>query len=448
MNRMKRRTLLAGTAAFAAAPLVRPAGAQAAKTKIVWWHAMTGRLGDQVNQIVVGFNGAQSTVEVEAIYKGGYADLMTATIAAFRAGEAPHLAQIFEVGTETMIAAGKATKEVWQLVKETGIHIDPKSYIPAVRGYYSLPDGRMASMPFNSSTAIMWLNTDAFHKAGLDPSKPPATWDEVTAAAQAIKAKNAAEIPMNTSWFSWIMIEQYSAIHNIPFATKANGFEGVDAVLQINTKPHVAIIDRLLTMAKDGTFKYGGRDNAPDPVFLAGQSGITFNSSAYRGDLVKSAKFAFAPALLPYDPNVTKEPINSIIGGASLWPMTTPKRTAAEYKAVAEFLQFIGKPEIDATWAENTGYVPVTLAGADEMQKQGWFTKNPGTDLPIQQLTRGKVTDNSRGIRLGRLPEIRNIISEEFEKALQGGVTAQQVMDNAAERGNQVLRQFQKAVKA
>ncbi len=448
MNRMKRRTLLAGTAAFAAAPLVRPAGAQASKTKIVWWHAMTGRLGDQVNQIVVGFNGAQSTVEVEAIYKGGYADLMTATIAAFRAGEAPHLAQIFEVGTETMIAAGKATKEVWQLVKETGIHIDPKSYIPAVRGYYSLPDGRMASMPFNSSTAIMWLNTDAFHKAGLDPSKPPATWDDVTAAAQAIKAKNAAEIPMNTSWFSWIMIEQYSAIHNIPFATKANGFEGLDAVLQINTKPHVAIIDRLLTMAKDGTFKYGGRDNAPDPVFLAGQSGITFNSSAYRGDLVKSAKFAFAPALLPYDPNVTKDPINSIIGGASLWPMTTPKRTAAEYKAVAEFLQFIGKPEIDATWAENTGYVPVTLAGADEMQKQGWFTKNPGTDLPIRQLTRGKVTDNSRGIRLGRLPEIRNIISEEFEKALQGGVTAQQAMDNAAERGNQVLRQFQKAVKA
>ena len=182
---------------------------------------------------------------------------------------------------------------------------------------------------------------------------------------------------MNTSWFSWIMIQQYSAIHNIPFATKANGFEGVDAVLQINTKPHVAIIERLLTMAKDGTFKYGGRDNAPDPVFLAGQSGITFNSSAYRGDLVKSAKFAFAPALLPYDPNVTKEPINSIIGGASLWPMTTPKRTAAEYKAVAEFLQFIGKPAIDATWAENTGYVPVTLAGADEMQKQGWFTKNP-----------------------------------------------------------------------
>jgi sn-glycerol 3-phosphate transport system substrate-binding protein len=361
-----------------------------------------------------------------------------------------------------MIAAGRATKEIWELAKETGVAIDPKAYIPAVRAYYSLPDGRMASMPFNSSTAMMWYNKDAFQAAGLDPEKPPATWEGVTAAAKTIKAKIDAdkdkpedkralgkvEIPVNSSWFPWIMVEQYGAIHNIPYATKENGFEGLDAVLQINSKPHVAIIDRILKMAKDGTFKYGGRDNAPDPIFLAGQSAITFNSSAYRGALMQGAKFAFAQALLPYDPSITKQPINSIIGGASLWPMTAPNRTADDYKALVEFLRYIAKPDVDATWAENTGYVPVTLAGAALMQQQGWFEKNPGTDLPIKQLTRGKVTPNSRGIRLGRLPEIRNIISEEFEKALQGGMTAQQVMDNAVERGNQVLRQFQRSVRA
>ena len=448
---MHRRSLLAGTAALAAVPFARAAHAQTnpgGATKLVFWHAMTGPLGDQVMKIVSGFNASQSAVQVEAIYKGGYADLMTATIAAFRAGQAPNLVQIFEVGTENMIAAGRATKEIWELVKETGVPIDPKAYIPAVRGYYSLPDGRMASMPFNSSTAMMWYSKDAFQKAGLDPAKPPATWEEVTAAAETIKTKNAAEIPMNSSWFTWIMVEQYGAIHNIPFATKENGFEGLDAVLQINSKPHVAIIERMLAMAKDGTFKYGGRDNEPDPIFLAGQSAITFNSSAYRGALLKGAKFAFAQALLPYDPTIIKQPINSIIGGASLWPMTAPHRTAADYKALAEFLRYIAKPEVDATWAENTGYVPVTLAGAALMQQQGWFEKNPGTDLPIKQLTRGKVTPNSRGIRLGRLPEIRNIISEEFEKALQGGMSAQQVMDNSVERGNQVLRQFQKSVRA
>lgn len=445
---MKRRTLLAGSAALAAAPLIPAARAQAAKTKIVWWHAMTGPLGDALNAVASGFNASQNDVEVEAIYKGGYADVMNATIAASRAGQPPNLVQIFEVGTENMIAAKKAVMEIWELSKQTGVQIDPNAYIPAVKGYYSLPDGRMASMPFNSSTAVMWINKDAFQKAGLDPEKPPATWEDVTKAAETIKSKNAADIPMNASWFTWVTVEQYSAIHNIPFATKENGFAGVDAELQINSKPHVAIIDRMLQMAKDGTFKYGGRDNAPDPVFLAGQSAISFNSSAYRGSLVKGAKFAFADAFLPYDPSIIKQPINSIIGGASLWAMTAPNRTAAEYKGLALFLKYIGQSKVDSTWAEATGYVPVTLAGAKEMQTSGFFDKTPGTQLPVQQLERGHVTANSRGIRLGRLPEIRNIISEEFEKALQGGMTAQQVMDNAAERGNTVLKQFARSVKA
>ena len=157
---------------------------------------MTAALGEQVNHLVDAFNQSQDAVEVQAIYKGGYADVLTATIAAFRAGQAPHLAQIFEVGTGSMLAAGKATKQVWELIKETGVAIDPKAYIPAVRGYYSLADGRMASMPFNSSTAVMWYSKDAFRKAGLDPEKPPATWEAVREGGAGDQGqKDAAEIP-------------------------------------------------------------------------------------------------------------------------------------------------------------------------------------------------------------------------------------------------------------
>ncbi len=201
-------------------------------------------------------------------------------------------------------------------------------------------------------------------------------------------------------------------------------------------------------MAKEGTFKYTGRDSAPDPIFLAGKSAIQFNSSGERGDLVKSAKFDWAPALLPYDPDIIKSPINSIIGGASIWAMTAPNRTAADYKATGQFLAFLAKPENVAGWAEATGYVPVTVPGKELMQKQGFFQKNPGSELPIQQLQRGEVTANSRGIRLGRLPEIRNIIYEEFEKAIQGQQDGKAAMDNAVSRGNAVLRQFQRSMKA
>jgi sn-glycerol 3-phosphate transport system substrate-binding protein len=440
---MKRRTLLATPIALAAA---RARAAE--KTKIIWWHAMTAALAEQVKHITDGFNASQDAVEIEPVYKGGYGDVLTATIAASRAGQAPHLAQIFEVGTGTMLAAGKAVKPVWQLAKETGLPIDPKTYIPAVRGYYSLSDGRMASMPFNSSTAVTWYNKDAFRKAGLDPDKAPATWQEIVSAAATVKAKEAAPVPMTSSWPVWVHLEQYSALHNLPYATKADGFDGLDTQLVFNSKDHVKHIDRLLTMAKAGTFKYAGRDTAGDPLIVSGEAAISFGSAGLRGDMVKSAKHQWAEAYLPYDPEIIKTPLNSIIGGASLWTMTAPDRTEAEYKAVAEFLKYLGKPEVDSTWSQNTGYVPVSFAGYEALKQQGFYTKNVGADIPVEQLARGTMTPNTKGLRLGRLSEIRNIIQEELEKALQGGQTAQQALDVAVVRGNKVLKEFAKAAKA
>jgi sn-glycerol 3-phosphate transport system substrate-binding protein len=236
-------------------------------------------------------------------------------------------------------------------------------------------------------------------------------------------------------------------MHDLVYATKANGFEGLDTELKVNTPPFVKQMQRLLDMSKDGLFKYAGRGNAADPVFPSGEAAISFNSSAARAAIARDAKFRWAAALLPIDPELTKAPHNSIIGGASLWTMTAPKRTAAEYKAVAEFLKFIGRPDNDAVWHQNTGYVPVTLAGYELSKKQGYYEKNPGADLAIIQLTRGELTPNSRGFRLGRMAELRNIFCEELEKALQGQQGAQAALDSVVSRGNRVLREFEKATK-
>ncbi|HVZ10655.1 sn-glycerol-3-phosphate ABC transporter substrate-binding protein UgpB [Rhodopila sp.] len=449
---MKRRSLL--VTPFALAPLAWTGrSAQAddkpadGRTKIVWWHAMTAAMADEVNRIASGFNASRNDIVIEAVYKGGYPETLTATIAASRAGQAPHVVQVFEVGTGTMLAAGKAVKQVWELAGETGAAVDPKAFIPAVAGYYSLPDGRLASMPFNSSTAVMWYNKDAFRKAGLDPDHPPATWQAVRTAADAIKAKNAASIPMTTSWPTWIQLEQYSALHDLPFASKENGFGGLDAQLVFNNKAQVKHIQRLLDMAKDGTFKYSGRDTAGDPLIVSGEAAISFGSSSMRGNLVKSARHQWGEAFLPYDPDIIAKPENAIIGGASLWVMTAPGRTPAEYKAVAAFLQYLAKPENDALWAKNTGYVPVTLGGYQVLKQQRYYDQAVGADIPVEQLARGTLTPNTRGLRLGRLPEIRNIIQEELEKALQGGQTAQQAMDNAVARSDKVLKDFARTVK-
>ncbi len=357
---MKRRTLLAATAVTPFG-LVDRASSQSGKIQVVWWHAMTGANAEEINRLARAFNESQAEAEVQPIFKGGYADTLTAAIAAWRADQAPHLVQIFEVGTGSMLAAGPATKQVWQLTKETSVHLDPAVYIPGVRGYYSLPDGRLASRPFNSSTSVMWYNKDAFAAAGLDPDKAPSTWSEVIAGLQAIKAKigtpamGAVKSPMTSSWMIWVQLEQYSAIHDLPYASKANGFEGLDAELKFNGPHQVRQWDRLLDMAKQGLCEYGGRDTVPDALFYSGQAAIGFGSSAGRGDIVRNAKFKWAEALLPIDPEVNAHPINSIIGGASLWTMTTKQRTAAEYKAVAQFLKFIATPEQDEHFHQTTG---------------------------------------------------------------------------------------------
>jgi sn-glycerol 3-phosphate transport system substrate-binding protein len=370
---------------------------------------------------------------------------MVAAIAAFRAGNAPHVVQMFEVGTATMMAARGAVKPVHELMREAGVPFDPNAYLPAVRGYYSLPDGRMMSMPFNSSTAIMWYSKEAFRKAGLNPAKPPHTWPELREAARKIKASNAAPCAFTTAWPTWTQFEQFSALHDVPFATKANGMGGLDGELRINSPLHVRHVQTLVDMQKEGTFKYGGRDAAGDALFPSGECAIIHASSGLRARIMREAKFEWGAAMLPYWPGTPGAPRNSIIGGASFWVMTAPTRKPEEYKAVAELFRFIGQPEIVARWHTETGFLPITFAGFERVKAAGYYEKNPGADIPFLQLTRSQPGENSRGLRLGNLPEIRNIIQEEVEKALQGHQAVQQALDSAVQRGNVVLRNFERA---
>jgi sn-glycerol 3-phosphate transport system substrate-binding protein len=438
---MKRRTLIASAAATATATL--PAAARAAApVTLNFWHAMSGQLGDVLTGIVNAFNASQSAYTVQAAYKGAYPDTMTATIAAYRAGNAPHIAQIFDVGTATMLSAGPAVLDTYKLAAQTGVAIDQENYIPAIKNYYALNNGQMGALPFNSSTVVMWINQDAFEKAGLDPTKPPATWPEVIAAARAIKEKDAAPIPMMTSWPTWTHFEQFAAIHSVEYATLNDGYAGNDPKLNIDAPPFAANLQRLLDAEKDGIFKYIGRDGAPSPTFYAGQAGITFDSSGIRGQLKKTATFKYAAAPLPYDPKIVAAPHNSIIGGAALYALTAPHRTADEYKGVATFFAYLGSAAVDSGWSKATGYVPVTQAGLSTIKASGFYDQNPGADVAINQLNRPNGTVYTKGIRLKGMPQIRVIIEAAWEGAIQSGAEATDVLAEAKVKGNAVIASF------
>ena len=269
---MNRRTLLASAAALAA-PLAAPMSsgqAQTGRVRIVFWHAMPGVPNDEVNGLCADFNASQAATEIVPVFKGSYAETMSAAITAWRANQAPHLVQVLEAGTASMLAGGPAVKQTWELIQDSGVAIDPEAYIAAVRGTYSLPDGRLASMPFNASTGVMWINLDAFKKAGLDTTLLPRTWADLAAAAQILKTKAPTSIPITTAWFAWLQMEQYAALHDLPFATKANGFEGLDTELLVNSPPFVKHLTRLVDLQKHGAFRYAGRDDGrPAPAASA-----------------------------------------------------------------------------------------------------------------------------------------------------------------------------------
>jgi sn-glycerol 3-phosphate transport system substrate-binding protein len=430
--------------AAAAAVLAAIAGpALAEPVELQWWHAMTAINLERVNKLAADFNALQTDYKVTPVYKGSYPETMTAAIAAFRGGNPPHIVQVVEVGTATMMAAKGAVKPVYQLMADAGEPFDAQSYLPAVTGYYSTADGKMLSLPFNSSTAIVYWNKDAFQKAGLDPEKPPKTWPETFAVAKKLKAggANCAVVP---AWISWTQIEQFNPWHNLPLATKANGLDGPDAELVFNTPAMAKHVAALAEAIKDKSFDYGGRLSEAEGRFISGDCAMIQTSSGFYGNVKTNAKFAFGMTELPYYPDIAGAPQNSIIGGASLWVMGG--RKSEEYKGIARFFSYLSRTDVQRENHEVTGYLPITKAAYEATKASGFYEKNPGREIPLLQLAGKSPTENSRGLRLGNLVQIRDVIAEDLEGVFAGKSEPKAALDDAVARGNALLRQFQKNI--
>lgn len=426
--------------AFAAATnLAMPAQAQ---TEIQWWHAFTGRLGELLDAQVAQFNASQSDYRVVASHKGNYSEALNAGIAAFRAGEQPHILQVFEVGTATMMAAKGAIKPVYEVMGESGLPFDPAAYIPSVTGYYTDPAGNMLSFPYNASTPVMYVNRDKLTEAGIDPDTDLSTWEAVGPVLDKLKEAGVS-CPFTTAWQSWVHLESFSAYHDVPFATNSNGFEGLDTELLFNGPLQIAHIDQMGKWAQEGKFIYAGRRNESGANFRGGECAIFTESSAGYAGVKAEAKFAWDIRPLPHWASVEAAPQNTIIGGASLWVMAG--KPAEDYKGVAAFLGFMSSPEVQAQWHQDTGYLPATTAAAELTEAQGFYAANPGTEIAGQQMTAKPPTANSKGLRLGSFDQIRTIIDEELEAVWLGQKDAAAALGTAVERGNELLRRFEAA---
>jgi sn-glycerol 3-phosphate transport system substrate-binding protein len=426
----------------AAALLSALSGTARAATEVMWWHAMSGQLGHELEAVAADFNAMQSDYRIVPVYKGSYTETVTAAIFAFRSNVQPAIVQVNEIATATMMAAKGAIYPVHELMRDRGATFDPAAYLPAVTGYYTDVAGNMLSFPFNASTPILYYNKTQFKKAGLDPDKPPRTWPELEEAARKLVASGMA-CGFTTHWPSWVNVENFLAWHNLPLATQANGFAGLDAELTIAVPALERHVAKLAEWQKTKLFDYSGRGTSAEPRFYGGDCGIFLASSATRADIVAKAKFEVGYGMLPYWPDVESAPQNSIIGGATLWVLMG--RPQEEYEGVARFFTYLSRPEVQAAWHQKTGYLPITRAAFDLSRAQGFYERNPGTAISIEQITLKPPTENSKGLRLGSFVLIRSVIEDGLEAAFAGKLSAHEALSQATRNGNELLRQFERA---
>jgi sn-glycerol 3-phosphate transport system substrate-binding protein len=436
---MHRRSL--GIAA-AGALLVRPAVVAAqARIDLTWWHAMSGQLGAALDEVVQKFNDSQPRFRVVAINKGNYVATLNAAIAAYRANEQPVMLQNNESGVLTMMLSG-AIVPAHDILDQHNVAVDVNAYLRPVIDTYTDPRGRLLAMPFNSSTAILFYNADALQRAGI--ARPPSTWEEMERQIREIRQKNAAEIGYSFAAGPWQELEIFSVWHDVPFATKENGFLGLDAELSINRTRVVQHIDRLARWSREGLASFGAASKATwasgaRTAFLEGKAAFWVDSTAWHGTVEEGAKMRWGGAPLPHDEGVT--PNRAMIGGAAIYVFKGHR--PEHYEGVASFFRFLTDTDVQVSYHQRTGYVPITVAAWQKAKESGYYQRFPSREIAVTQLLQGRNTPNSRTIRLGNFENVRAAIEEETDKVWAGQANAQRALDEGVRKGNAILRRFE-----
>nr|WP_170541924.1 extracellular solute-binding protein [Ruegeria arenilitoris] len=411
-----------------------------AEVEITWWHAMGGALGDTVNQIAEDFNASQDDFKITPVFKGTYEETLTAGIAAFRAGEQPNVLQVFDAGAATVIGAKGATVPVQDLLEQNGVAFDIEDYISGVRYFYADSDGKMIGMPFNSSSPIMYYNVDALEKAGVTP---PKTWEEFqTVTAPALK--EAGYIGLSQSHLPWIFTENFHSRHDLPFATKDNGYEGADGTkILVNNDAIKAHFSAVKDWKDNGFFEWYGTGWSDNQTpFEEGKVAIWLGSSGSFGGLSKKdLPFEFSATFLPYWEAVTKEPKQTFIGGAALFAMAG--KSDEENKATAAFFEFLTKPETQYMWHRETGYVPITTAAYEMAKGDGHYDRAPAAEVGIKQLSL-PAGENTKGYRMGFYVQIRDVMNREYGRILTGETSVEDAFKAIEDEANGLLERFAK----
>lgn len=383
------------------------------KVTVVFWHSMGGAGLDSLNGIVDEYNQSQDEIFVQAEYQGTYDEALTKFHSVAGTDSAPAIMQVFEIGTMSMINSGQIVP-IQEFVDKDGY--DMRILEENIINYYTI-DGKFYSMPFNSSTPVMYYNKDAFREAGLDPEQPPQTFEEIEEAGKAIMEHNPNMKGFALQAYGWLF-EQLLANQGALLMNHDNGRTDVPTEIGFTEEEGKAIFEWVERMVNDGTFaNYGTNSDNMIAGFLAGDVAMFLQSSANARAVIDNAPFEVGIAFLPHPAN--KERQGVVIGGASLW-MIAGKPEEVQ-NAAWEFMKYLQTPEVQAKWHVETGYFAINPAAYDEELVQEAYAEMPQLRVTVDQLQSTTPSYATQGAIMDMIPEGRRIVETALETVYNGG---------------------------
>jgi sn-glycerol 3-phosphate transport system substrate-binding protein len=414
-------------------------------TKITFWHGMKGANGAAVDKLVKAFNAKNSgKIEVTAVYQGDYDETITKYKTSVQQGSTPSVVQIYDIGSRFMIDS-KQTVPTQSFADKDGYTLD--SIEPNIANYYSI-DGKLNSMPFNTSMPLLYINKEAFVKAGLDPNKPPTNLDEIMEAAKKLTIKQGGktvQYGFNAAIYGWFL-EQLTAQSGTTYCDNENGRKDLATKVNFDDEQGVKIATWYQQMVKLGYMPNTGKktDDA-QAVFKSGTSAMHLESTGSLRGYLDAAKGKFTVLTAPFPKLSAADTGGPIIGGASLW-VDGPGHSDAEKRASWEFVKFASSPEQQAAWHTGTGYFPINSKALDLPEDKAWVAQYPQFTTAITQLHNTKPSNASSGCILGVMPQARKASEDGLEKAVLGTDPAK-AMKDAADSIKPQIDQYNKTVK-
>jgi sn-glycerol 3-phosphate transport system substrate-binding protein len=417
-----------------------PAAPTGEQITLEFWHAMGGNLGELVDELTARFNESQDQIVVNATFQGSYDDTYNALLAAFESGNEPNIIQNFDLASQTMIDTGRLVP-AWQLMERDGY--DPETFVPAVRDYYSDENG-MVALAFNSSTPLIYYNMDMFEQAGVEPLHDSLTFSEFLAVCEQLMAAEVAPYCFTHGQVGWYF-EQMLANSGGLYFNENNGRTGRPTEVLFNQETGVEVFTFLTGVIQDGYApNLGSTWTETDSTFTTGQSAIMIDSTS-DVSIIENSEFQVGTAFIPHADSSERNGV--IIGGAALWLMDSGD--AAVNDAAWQYMKFMAEPAQQISWHTGTGYFPVRIDLQDDPELQEFWNVNPNFRTAIEQLftTNTTLDDGTTnyavlGGRAGPFPAIRRLIVQAYSRVLDDGLTPQEALDEAAERANEELANY------